>query len=91
MAVSQRKCEKVCPRCKGAIDWKIVYGSFGAPQANGLCTTCNVVFRNREAPEVSRGRALELGELAGVDAMDARILSLPGNVQLGILRQRQHG
>ena len=87
----QTKPEKECPRCKGVLSWKIVYGDFGSPKVNGLCVKCNIVLFDREAPEVSRGRALELGEMAGVGATDDRITSLPGHVQLGILRQRHYG
>ena len=83
-----KKPEKCCPECKGEINWKVVW-KLGAPQYNGLCKKCNIVFRKRETPEVTRGKQLERGELNGVDCMDKRITSLSLQTQLGILRERQ--
>lgn len=88
--------EKECPECGGKISWKSFVTIFGSPFVNGLCSKCNIIFRNRQDPQVTEGENLELeGEIGGVKikdipAMDKRITSLPCNVQIGILRQRQH-
>jgi hypothetical protein len=89
------KPEKHCPECKGPINWKVVRNTFGSPVVNGLCTKCNIIFRRREAPHVTEGKNLERdGTLNGtpvseIDCMDRRITSLPIDVQIGILRERQ--
>lgn len=80
--------EKECPSCGGKLSWKIIVTSLGAPMANGMCPKCCIVLRGREAPEVTRGRQLENGELKGVSALSRRIMRLPCNVQIGILRER---
>lgn len=91
------KPEKCCPECKGEITWKVVRAALGAPAYNGLCKKCNIVLRGRETPSISKGKELEKNGRIGtklvknLDAMDKRILRLPGDVQLGILRQREHG
>ncbi len=81
--------EKRCPLCKGKLSW-ITVRRLGAPSANGICPKCNIVLRGREAPEITRGKALEKGEMKGVHCMDKRITRLPCDVQIGILRQRMH-
>ena len=89
--------EKKCPECSGSISWKIVYNVWGAPTANGICRKCNIVFRGREAPEITKGKNMErhykIGdtEVKDMHCMDKRITRLPCNVQIGILRERQHG
>ena len=89
------KPEKKCPKCKGPIDWKIHHNEWGAPTASGWCKKCNYFFKGREAPEVAKGKRLERnGEIDGVPikdiyCMDKRISSLPCDVQIGILRERQ--
>lgn len=83
--------EKECPECHGEISWIIVRDEWGSPQANGHCGKCSLVFRNREAPEITEGMELEhSGSTKGIPAMDERITRLPCDVQLGILRERQH-
>lgn len=90
-----KKPEKKCPECKGLIEWIIVHNAWGAPTANGLCRKCNIHFRGREAPEVTKGKALEKsGEIDGkavkdMHCMNKRITRLPCDVQIGILRERQ--
>jgi len=91
------KPEKECPECKGPISWKIVRDSFGTARTNGLCRNCNIVFRGREAPEIRRGINMERHgkDVDGTPykdmyAMDKRITRLPCDVQIGILRARQH-
>ncbi len=85
------KPEKKCPECKGPISWITVRDDFGSPRANGLCSKCNIVFRGREAPEITKGMKLEKsGATQGIHCMDKRITSLPCDVQIGILRQRMH-
>lgn len=82
--------EKECPECGKKLDWKLVHNGWGSPQVNGLCINCNIVFRGREAPEITKGKQLERdGETRGVNCMDKRITCLPCDVQIGILRQRQ--
>ena len=90
------KPEKNCPKCDSKIDWKVVLeGDFGNPIYNGLCKKCCIVFRKREAPEITEGMALERdGKINGVSvkkiaAMDERITGLSCHVQIGILRERQ--
>lgn len=91
----QKLPEKECPECKGEINWKISHESLGSPKANGLCKKCNIIFWNREPPEITEGKKLERkGKIKGtliknIPALDDRITSLPSNVQLGILRERQ--
>ena len=83
-----KKPEKKCPNCGSQdINWKTVYGPFGAPKYNGLCLGCNAVMRGRETPDLARGR-----ELAGGKELNRKELySLPGDVQLGYLREIQNG
>jgi len=84
--------EEYCPECKRKISWKTIHNNFGAPQANGLCMNCNVVFLNREAPDVTRGKNLEkTGITINLYCLDERITSLPCDVQIGIFRQRYFG
>lgn len=87
----QKLPEKKCPVCGGKIDWKVVHSEMGAPAYNGLCQTpgCNTLLKDRETPEVTRGKELERGELKGVDCMDKRITSLSCDTQIGLLRERQ--
>lgn len=80
--------EKECPECKGKIDWKVVYGNFGRSQYNGLCRNCKGILRDREIPDVTKGRKLAK-DLKGVHPMDKRITRYNGNVQIGILRELQ--
>lgn len=84
------KPEKKCPECGGRISW-ITVTALGAPTVNGMCMNkkCNNVFRGRESPEITRGKEMAK-ELEGVSCMDKRITRLPCNVQIGILRARQH-
>jgi len=88
--------EKNCPKCKGPIHWTVVRDSFGSPSVNGSCNKCMFMFREREAPQITEGMSLEYnGKIKGtpiknIGALDKRITSLPCDVQLGILRQRQH-
>ena len=84
------KPEKVCPSCGGRVHWKTVIYASGAPIYNGLCINkkCNAVIKGREHPEITKGKNMAK-ELKGVDCMDKRITSLPCNVQIGILRERQ--
>ena len=85
------KPEEECPEGNEEISWKIVRGAWGSPFANGLCSNCNIVFRGRESPEITRGMTLEkTGATQGIHCMDKRITSLPCDVQIGILRQRMH-
>ncbi len=87
------KAETECPECGGYLSWMVVH-ELGAPMYNGLCGKCNIILRWREAPEISRGKALEkYGEIDGtpvkdMKAMDKRITRLPCDVQIGILRER---
>ncbi len=78
-----------CPQCEGKIHWKVVHSELGAPMYNGHCPKCAIVFRNRETPEVTKGRVLAK-ELIGVGAMDKRITSQSCDTQIGILREKQH-
>lgn len=95
MTARQEQPETECPKCSGPIDWKVVRDALGSPMYNGLCRKCNIVMRNREAPDITRGKTLEKsGEVGGIPvedlgALDRRFTRLPGNVQLGILRRRQ--
>ncbi len=91
----QRLPEKECPECKGKIEWKVVRSNLGSPQYNGHCSKCAIVFRDREAPQITEGKKLEReGEIKGkpinkMTALDRRITRLPCDVQIGILRERQ--
>lgn len=87
--VEMKKPEKYCPKCKGQINWKVIWNDLGAPQYNGICKKCNIVLRGRETPEVTYGKELERGILKGVHCLDRRITSLSIQTQLGILRERQ--
>lgn len=84
-----QKPEENCPECGGKIHWKTVYSELGAPIYNGHCPKCAIVFRNRECPEVTKGKNLAK-ELIGAGAMDKRITSQSCNTQIGILRAKQH-
>ena len=42
-----------CPECGSKISWKVVHNSLGAPVYNGLCSGCNIIFKNREIPEIT--------------------------------------
>lgn len=88
-----RQPEKNCPYCKGPIDWTVVRTALGAPFCNGLCKVCNAIFRGRETPDLAKGRErVQSGELPkNIKAMDDRITRHPTDVQLGILRELQHG
>lgn len=87
--------ERKCPECGGRISWITVH-ELGAPTYSGLCKKCNIVFRGRETPHITKGKNLERnGKIEGISvkdihAMDKRITSLPCDVQIGILRARQH-
>lgn len=82
--------EKTCPECDGSISWKLVLNGWGIPQFNGLCKECNTILRGRELPNITKGKRLEReGITKGIFCMDKRIMSLPSDVQIGILRQRQ--
>jgi len=83
-----KKPESKCPECGNKINWEIITGALGAPQANGICTNCNIVFRGREAPEIAKGKKMAK-DLEGISCLDKRITRLSCNAQLGILRARQ--
>lgn len=92
MSKKQPMPEKECPECGGKLTWKLVRNSWGSPQVNGLCSKCNIVLRGRKAPGISKGERLEReGVTSGISCLDKRITNLPCDVQIGILRQRQHG
>ena len=88
--------EKQCPACNGLIHWKVIRDELGSPLYNGLCCDCGAIMRNREAPDVTQGKNLEkyghIGRILVKDlhALDKRITKFPLDVQIGILRQRQH-
>lgn len=90
----QPKPETECPECAGPIDWIVVRGTLGKSMYNGLCEKCCIVLRDREVPDVTRGKILEKDGKVGdifikdIGALDKRITSLPGDVQIGILRER---
>jgi len=90
-----KKPEKECPNCKGELEWKVVRDGSGTPVYNGLCRKCSLVLRRREAPQITEGKKLERnGMIDGVPvkkigALDRRIMRLPNDIQLGILRERQ--
>lgn len=86
--MNQNEPEKHCPRCKGPINWKLVRDGFGSPLYNGLCPVCNIVLRGREAPAVTKGRQLAK-DFPALHGLDKEIMRLPGDVQLGFLRERQ--
>jgi len=89
----QRQPETQCPECGGPISWKVIHGALGRPQYNGICPKCNIVLRDREAPDIKRGKSLYRdGIIDGtpvrdMHCMDKRITSLPCDVQIGILRE----
>ena len=88
--LATKKPEKKCPNCGSKnLNWKVVYSHLGAPGYNGFCLDCKAVMKGREPPGLVRGKALEQGELKGVDCLDKRITSLPCDTQIGILRERQ--
>jgi len=90
-----KKPEKECPNCKGELEWKVVRDGSGTPVYNGLCRKCSLVLRRREAPQITEGKKLERnGMIDGVpvknlEVLDKRIMRLPDDIQLGILRERQ--
>ncbi len=81
--------EKECPECNGKIQWITVHSAYGAPIYQGHCPKCNIIFRGRETPQVAKGKRMAK-DLIGVGCMDKRITSQPCDVQIGILRAKQH-
>ena len=82
------QAEENCPECGGRIHWRTIH-HIGAPIYNGHCPKCNIVFRNRETPQIAKGKRMAK-DLIGVHCMDKRITSQPCDVQIGILRAKQH-
>lgn len=81
--------EKECPECGGRLTWKVVREPFGKSGYNGLCSKCNIVLRGRETPDLRKGRKMA-ETLSGIHVMDKKITRHNADVQLGILRARQH-
>jgi len=84
-----KKPEKYCPKCKNIINWKTVHSALGAPSASGICEKCNIVFKDREAFEITKGKEMAK-DFEGISCLDKNFTKLSGTVQLGILRARQH-
>ncbi len=82
-----KRPEKKCTECGGLINWKVIHGELGNPLYNGLCTGCNTIFRGRETPDLAKGR--EIAETKSLSRKE--LYDLPGDVQLGYLREKQHG
>lgn len=88
MIKAMRLPEKHCPECGRLIDWK-VFHKMGAPTSSGFCKKCCIVFKNREAPEITEGKKLEKSGITK-DKSWKEIAHYPCDVQIGILRKRQH-
>ena len=87
--MSRGALPKQCPACGGAIS--VSRGN--ETRAGWCCTTkgCAVFgFKDYDSFGVTEGKRIS-GDYDGVSALDKRITSLPVNVQIGILRKRQHG
>ena len=77
-----------CPACGGRI--RISGGCDDGARSGWSCSVCMAFsFAQHDSPEITRGKKLKK-ELEGVHFMDKAITSLPANVQIGILRARQH-
>ena len=86
---TMRQPEKECPECKGTLTWKVIYGSWGKSEYNGLCSKCNIVLKGRETPDLRKGRLLA-HELKINHPLDKRLTQYNGDVQIGYFREIQH-
>lgn len=81
--------ETECPECKGKLDWKVIYGGLGNPTYSGLCKKCNIVLKDRETPDLKKGRKIA-ENLRIKHTLDKRLTGFNADVQLGYFRTIQH-
>lgn len=82
----------LCPECEKPMRWQeglLNEGSRDGTVGRYYCPDCHLNMRQTESKAIRKGKALA-HELEGVATMDKRITRLPGDVQIGVLRARQH-
>ena len=83
---------KKCPQCKNKMGWQeglLRDGWRDMTKGRYYCTPCRLVGPMKDSKLIIEGKR-KSKIYDGISAMDKRITSLPGVVQIGILRERQH-
>jgi len=85
--MNKDKLPDKCAACGAEIE--IAVNCDDQNKAGWSCTKCNAFgFADYDHPEITQGIEMA-AQFKGVHCMDKRITSLPGRVQLGILRRLQ--